>query len=177
MSSENEENALTIDIHNATAPKDIRERWEDFLLHSRSEERTKRAVYRAAVLGESWLDAADSEGLHPQTLWQTARRYGLAGRNQKQLTAALQRIATLSADQLEKQILDGELKPKDIAVALGISTDKLARQLERAQGESTYQSFLDQLSSQLSNGGSVTFQLTVEPADSAIDVSPEAEHS
>lgn len=173
MRGEDDQALVIQDLHNAPCPKEIQERWQDLLLHSRAEERSKRAVYRAAVLGESWLDAAESEGLHPQALWRLARRYGLAGRNQQQLTAALQRLATLSADQLEKMLIDGDLKPKDVAVALGISTDKLVRQLDRGTGERGYQSFLDQIASQLQQGGTVSFQLTVEPADPAIDVSPE----
>lgn len=179
MSETVDESALVLpDIRQAPVPKHLAKCWAD-MVASRARPSTLRTVYRVVVLDQPWRAAAQEEGVEHKQAWRLARRFGLVGRKDRDLTIRqTQRIVDLAAEELEERLLQepGKVGDKELNAVWGTGMDKLARHWERRQESPDYVSALDRLAQQLEGGsGTVTLQLRVERDDTAVDVTPSSE--
>jgi len=150
-------------IRTAPVPLEIRDAWKRMLKKSTLSNAMLRAVYRAAVLGDSWKRAAKVEGVTMQSVWDNARRYGLAGRNRRLAKDGFDRIVGLSQDLIEERLTakKPDIKTKDVAIVLGIAAEHATKLTQDEEATSTYAGFLDRLAQSIEAGGTVALSLTV----------------
>lgn len=166
-------------------PQPFVKHWEDVVEPTRTSERTKRAL-RWWLAGYSWAEVAEIMGYASpdcRSLRRAARGLGLtalAARSDN-LIRQSRAIAQAAGEKILERIEDGDdsMSAKELAIVRGIEIDKVAKRERWDRGaageEGTFLSGLESIAEELAKSGG-KLELTVtksDPADAAIDVTPE----
>ena len=162
----------------------MQEQWEAASANIRSD--PLRTALQWWLAGDSWRRAAERVGITHQTLRDAARRHGLiANVYRGEAVASLQRQLAMDSGRQLLERLHGDdpdaISTKDMAVVMGISTDKVFK-YEQLAGERpegcTPAELLDRLAAQIDAGQELTLTLSktqrdpVDPLPDAVDVTP-----
>ena len=116
---------------------------------------------KSAALAEGY-----SDGSH---VYNNAKTVGLVDLTTKTIIGTHRSIVTLAGAALERALIEGNVKvsPSQLAVIMGISTDKVLKSEERSKDDgTTYLSALERMAQQIADSGA-TLELTVsvKPAE------------
>ncbi len=142
----------------------------------------KRALRRVAS-GESFREAAQAEGYKTHSdVYRYARQYGLLNVKDELLIDGCRRVSGMGLAELERRLAEDPegFSVKELGVTTGILLDKIAKKerwgLEPKEGAGALD-VLERLADRVAKG-ELELELRVsrpDPADRAIDVTPEPE--